>query len=338
MKKLFTPLSIRDLEIKNRVVMSPMCMYMAHDAKVNDFHIMHYASRALGQVGLIVIEATAISAEGRISDNDLGIWDDSFIAGLKILNDKMHTYGAKTCIQLGHAGRKALNGMKPVAPSDIPFSETFQNPHELSTDEVKEMIKKFIAAARRAVDAGFDCLELHGAHGYLINQFLSPLTNKRNDEYGGSIENRASFLKEIVLGIREFYDGVLFVRISATDYDENGMNTSDYIKIFNDDKLKSNIDLLDVSSGGILETKPPNIFEGYQVQFSEEIKNSTNILTGAVGLLGDCNFASNVLEKNQSDLIFLARPLLTDPHWVMNAAKQMGEKIEIPKVYERGYL
>ena len=338
MKKLFTPLSIRNIEIKNRVVMSPMCMFIAGDAKVNDFHIMHYASRALAQVGLIVIEATSISPEGRISDNDLGIWDDSFIAGLKILNEKMHTYGAKTCIQLGHAGRKALNSMPSVAPSAIAFNETSKIPHELSIDEVKEIIKKFIASAKRAIDAGFDCLELHAAHGYLINQFLSPLTNKRTDEYGGSIENRVSFLKEIILGIREFYNGVLFVRISATDYDENGMHTSDYIKIFNDEEIKSNIDLIDVSTGGILEIKPPNIFEGYQVQFSEEIKNNTNIPTGAVGLLGDYNFASNVLEKNQADLIFLGRPLLTDPHWVMNAAKQMGEKIEMPKVYERGYL
>ncbi|ASS91826.1 NADPH dehydrogenase NamA [Aeribacillus pallidus] len=334
---LFSPFTIKDVTLKNRIVMSPMCMYSAANKKgfLEDFHFTHYISRAVGQVGLIILEATAVTPEGRISELDLGIWEDDHIIKLAELVQQIKSYGAKTGIQLAHAGRKSNVSGDIFAPSSIPFDQNSRTPKELTKEQIKETVEKFQLGAKRAKDAGFDIIEIHAAHGYLINEFLSPLSNKRNDEYGGSLENRYLFLKEVIQTVRKVWEGPLFVRVSASDYVEGGSTINDYIQIAKWLK-EDGVDLIDVSSGGLV---PANIdvYPGYQVPFSEKIRQEANIKTGAVGLITSPLQAEEILKNNRADLIFVARELLRNPYWPYHAANELNAKIESPTQYERGW-
>ncbi|MBE4910398.1 NADPH dehydrogenase NamA [Bacillus luteolus] len=334
---LFSPYTIKNVTLKNRIVMSPMCMYSSHneDGKVENWHLTHYVSRAVGQVGLIMVEATAVTPQGRISPQDLGIWSDDHVSGLKKLVDMIKENGSKTSIQIAHAGRKATVDGEIVAPSAIAFNERMKTPKEMTTEEVKETVVAFREGARRAKEAGFDIIELHGAHGYLINEFLSPLTNKREDEYGGSFDNRYRFLSEVIEAVKEVWDGPLFVRVSANDYDPNGLTPEDYVEYSKRMKAQG-VDLIDVSSGAVVPAAIP-VFPGYQVGFAETIKHGADIPTGAVGLITTGNQAEEILRNNRADLIFVARELLRDPYWPRTAAKQLGVEIESPKQYDRGW-
>lgn len=336
--KLFTPFTIKNTTFKNRIVMAPMCMYSceAEDGKVANWHKIHYTSRAVGQVGLIIIEATAITPQGRISSKDLGIWSDEQIEGLKELTDLMKEHGAVTGIQLAHAGRKATVDGEIVAPSPIPFNEAMKTPKEMTIEEIKETIEAFKQGAKRAKKAGFEVIEIHGAHGYLINEFLSPLTNKRTDEYGGTQENRYRFLREIIEAIKSVWNGPLFVRISASDYHEEGLTVADYVEMAKWMK-EQDVDLIDVSSGAVVPAKI-HTYPGYQVKFAEKIKEEAAIATGAVGLITTGLQAEEILQNDRADFIFIARELLRDPYWPRTAAKQIGVNIEVPNPYERGWI
>ncbi|KEZ50848.1 NADPH dehydrogenase NamA [Metabacillus indicus] len=334
---LFTPYTVKNVTLKNRIVMSPMCMYSSHreGGMVEDFHMTHYISRAIGGTGLIMIEATSVTPQGRISPQDLGIWSDDHIEGLKKLVDGMKENGAKTAIQLAHAGRKAVLEGEIVSPSAIAFNEKSKTPVEMTTEKIKETIQAFKDGAIRAKKAGFDIIELHGAHGYLINQFLSPLSNKRTDEYGGSKENRYRFLKEIIDAVNEVWDGPLFVRVSATDYTPEGLNVEDYVDYCSWMK-EQGVDLIDVSSGALVPADI-KVFPGYQVKFAERIREGASIDTGAVGLITTGTQAEEILGNGRADLIFLARALLRDPYWPRTAAAELGVAIEAPKQYARGW-
>lgn len=338
MAKLFEPFTVRNVTFKNRIVQAPMCMYSSHheDGKVEDWHKTHYASRAVGQIGLIIVEATAVHPQGRISAQDLGIWHDNHIDGLAEIVRLMKQHGAKTGIQLAHAGRKATVKGDIFAPSPIAFSENSKTPNQMTADQIEELIQDFKAATIRAKKAGFDVIELHAAHGYLINSFLSPLTNKRTDEYGGTAENRYRVLREIIDAVRSEWEGPLFVRISAHDYAEGGMTAEQYVEMTKWMKEQT-VDLIDVSSGGVVLANI-DVFPGYQVTFSETIKQGTDIETGAVGLITTGIQAEEILKNNRADLIFLGRELLRDPYWAFKAAKELRTEIQVPKQYERGWL
>lgn len=335
--KLFSPFQIKDVTLKNRIVMSPMCMYSSHkeDGMVQNWHLTHYVSRAVGQVGLIMVEATAVTPQGRISNQDLGIWSDDHIPGLKTLVNMIKEQGAKTAIQIAHAGRKSMTDGDIIAPSSIAFNEKSKTPVEMSGEVIKETVEAFKTGVVRAKEAGFDIIELHGAHGYLINEFLSPLSNKREDEYGGSAENRYRFLREIIDAVKTVWNGPLFVRVSAHDYHPEGLTPEDYVTYANWMK-EQGVDLIDVSSGAVVPAAI-NVYPGYQVGFAETIRKGANIATGAVGLITTGNQAEKILQNDRSDLIFVARELLRDPYWPRTAAKQLGVSIPSPKQYERGW-
>lgn len=337
MNKLFSPFTIKDVTIKNRVVMSPMCMYSCtnQDGFVMDWHKIHYASRAVGQVGLIMLEATAVTPHGRISNEDLGIWDDNHIDGLKEIIESCRPFGAKVGIQLAHAGRKSQADGEIIAPTAIAFNDQYRLPKEMNPEQIKETITAFKNAASRSKLAGFDVIEIHAAHGYLINQFLSPLTNQRSDQYGGSAENRYRFLGEIIQAIKEVWTGPLFVRISAHDYHTDGLTVDDYY-YFGQKMSLDGVDLLDVSSGAVVPTviKP---YPGYQVPFADKLRNQVGIPTGAVGLITSPEQAEEILQNNRADLIFLGRELLRNPYWVREAAVQMNYALDKVKQYERGW-
>lgn len=317
--------------------MSPMCMYSSHekDGKVQNFHKTHYTSRAIGGAGLLIVEATAVTPQGRISDRDLGIWDDEHIAGLRELVSLMKEEDTKTGIQLAHAGRKAVVDGDILAPSPIAFDETYKQPKEMSVEDIKETVEAFRQGAIRAKQAGFDIIELHGAHGYLLNEFLSPITNKRTDEYGGSAENRYRFLKETITAVKEVWEGPLFVRISANDYLEGGMDPEQYIEMTRWMK-QDGVDLIDVSSGAVAPARI-KAFPGYQVPFSDTIKHGADIPTGAVGLILSPAQADEIIQNDRADLILLGRELLRDPYWPRTAAKELNYEITAPKQYERGW-
>lgn len=338
MAKLFDPFTIRDVTFKNRIVQAPMCMYSSdkQNGQVEEWHKIHYASRAVGQVGLIIVEATAVHPKGRISSKDLGIWEDEQVEGLTEIVRLMKQHGAKTGIQLAHAGRKATVDGPIYAPSAIPFSDRYQRPVEMTTQDIQDLVQQFKDATIRAKNAGFDVIEIHAAHGYLINSFLSPLTNKRTDDYGGSMKNRYRVLGEIIDAVREEWDGPLFVRISANEYTEGGMTVDSYMDMVKWMKLQT-VDLIDVSSGGLVLAEI-DAFPGYQVPFSETIKEKAAIPTGAVGLITRGLQAEEILKNNRADLIFLGRELLRDPYWPYTAAKDLGVTIESPAPYERGWI
>lgn len=334
---LFTPYTVKNVTVKNRIVMSPMCMYSSHreGGMVEDFHMTHYISRAVGGTGLIMIEATSVTPQGRISPQDLGIWSDDHVEGLAKLVDGMKQYGAKTAIQLAHAGRKAVLEGEIVSASALPFNEKSKTPVEMTKEKIQETIQAFKDGAIRAKEAGFDIIELHGAHGYLINQFLSPLSNNRTDEYGGSKENRYRFLHEVIEAVKEVWDGPLFVRVSATDYHTKGLNVEDYVE-FSTWMKEQGVDLIDVSSGALVPAEI-KVFPGYQVKFAERIREGAGIDTGAVGLITSGIQADEILGNGRADLVFLARALLRDPYWPRTAAAELGVEIEAPKQYARGW-
>ncbi|MGA5690310.1 NADPH dehydrogenase NamA [Cytobacillus pseudoceanisediminis] len=336
--KLFSPLTIKGITFKNRIVMAPMCMYSSHneDGMVENWHRTHYTSRAVGQVGLIILEATAVTPQGRISLQDLGIWNDDHIPGLKELTGLMKEHGASAGIQLAHAGRKATVEGEILAPSAIAFNEKMKTPKEMTKEEVSETVDAFKKGAERAKKAGFEVIEIHAAHGYLINEFLSPLSNKRSDEYGGSAENRYRFLSEVIEAVKTVWDGPLFVRVSAHDYHDEGLTAEDYAEMGKWMK-EQGVDLIDVSSGAVVPARI-NSYPGYQVKFSETIKEGANIQTGAVGLITSGLQAEEILQNGRADLIFIARELLRDPYWPRTAAKELGAAIEPPKQYERGWI
>lgn len=335
----FSVFKIKNMELKNRIVMPPMCMYSAEeDGLVQDFHENHYISRAVGGTGLIIIEATGITPNGRISSNDLGIWSDEHIEGLKRIVDKVRPYGAKIGIQLAHAGRKCeSNDEFIVAPSPIGFSEDYRVPRELTKEGISKIVELFKHAARRANQAGFDIIEIHGAHGYLIHQFLSPLSNKREDEYGGSRENRVRFLMEVITAIKDVWpqDKPISLRVSADDYTDGGIDKEEMSEIIN--LVKDSIDIVHVSSGGVVRARI-NTFPGYQVSHAEYIKEKCKIPVIAVGLIKDYDHVEEIISNNRADLVALGRAILRDPYFASNMAYEKGIKEVNIKQYNRGYF
>ena len=338
MVKLFEPLTIKDVTFKNRIVMAPMCMYQSdlEDGFITDWHRIHYPTRAVGGTGLILLEATAVQPQGRISSRDLGIWEDGHVDGLAELVHLIKKSGAKAGIQLAHAGRKATVDGDIQAPSALAFNDSYKTPVEMSKADIVETVEAFRQGATRADRSGFDVIELHGAHGYLLNEFLSPLTNHRTDEYGGSAENRYRILREVIDAVNEVWNKPLFVRISAHDYTDGGMTPQLYIEMATWMKQQG-VDLIDVSSGALVPAKIP-VFPGYQVKFAETIKQQAEIATGAVGLITSPLHAEEILQNGRADMIFLARELLRDPYWAYRASKELGAEIEVPLPYERGWV
>lgn len=331
------PYPIQNIELKNRIVMPPMCMYSAVNGFVQPFHLTHYGSRAMGGVGMVIVEATAISPEGRITDKDLGIWDDQFIEGLQSLVQEIHHYGAKAFIQLAHAGRKSMSSANPhIAPSSISFSEEYEQPVAMDVDDIERFKQCFVNAANRAIKAGFDGIEIHGAHGYLLHEFLSPLSNHREDAYGGSLDNRARLLRELITEVRSSIgkQAVLQVRISATDYDPEGITPEDIIEILT--PVKEHLDFVHVSSGGNalrrIDLKPL-----YQVPFSKTIKEGLGLPTIAVGLINTMEEADAILENNEADLVAFGRELLRNPYIVVQAYAKEKDLEHLPEPYLRAF-
>jgi 2,4-dienoyl-CoA reductase-like NADH-dependent reductase (Old Yellow Enzyme family) len=328
-----------------------MCQYSAEDGYANDWHLVHLGSRAVGGVGLIISEACAVLPEGRITPNDLGIWKDDHILNLKRITAFIETQGAVPAIQLAHAGRKAScsqpwnggalliteeGGWDTVAPSAIAFNEQYSVPHALSIDGIEDVVDAFGAAAKRAFEAGFKVVEIHAAHGYLLHEFLSPLSNLRTDDYGGSFENRIRMVCEVVKAVQANWPENLpvFIRISATDWVEGGWTIEDSVELSK--VLKSmGVDLIDCSTGGNISHVKIPITPGYQVPFSKKIKSSTGILTGAVGLITDAVQAENILNNQEADLVLIARESLRNPYFPLTAAKTLNEQIDWPVQYER---
>jgi len=336
MNGLFSPYALKDMVMKNRIVMAPMCMYMAEAGMADDWHLAHYASRAAGGAGLIVFEATAVSPEGRISDYDLGLWRDEQVPGLRRIVDAIHREGAMAGIQLGHAGRKSeVSDSEPVSCSALRFNEEGALPMELDYPGIHRIIGDFGHAAARAHAAGFDYVELHGAHGYLINQFLSPLVNQRTDGYGGQFENRARFLLETIREVRLHWpkEKPLAVRISAEEYDGAGNHTVDMAAILNLVKSEG-LDIVHVSSGGVV----PGVVEtwpGYQIRFAENIRLETELPVIGGGLITSPQQAEDIVRSGRADLVFLGRELLRNPFWPLLSARSIKADAAWPEPYER---
>jgi 2,4-dienoyl-CoA reductase-like NADH-dependent reductase (Old Yellow Enzyme family) len=350
MAYLFEKLRIGTIELKNRIAVSPMCQYSSEDGFANDWHLVHLGSRAVGGAGLVFTEAAAVSPEGRITPKDLGLWKDEHIGYLKKITDFIHSQNAAAGIQLAHAGRKASHhrpweggaflheeeGRWPtVAPSPLPFKNAEPAPVALEAEGIIKVIDDFRDAAARAALAGFDIIEIHAAHGYLLHEFLSPLSNQRNDEYGGSFENRTRILIDIIQAIRKVWvDKPLFVRISATDWTAGGWTIEDSIALGHLLK-KNSVDLIDCSSGGNAPGVQIPVGPMYQTPFAEQIKKKTGIMTGAVGLITSASEAESIIAEGKADLVLLARQLLREPYFPMHAAKEVGSDITWPPQYER---
>ncbi len=340
MSSLFEPFQMKDLLLRNRVVMPPMCQYSveAKDGKATDWHFVHYVSRAMGGTGLIIIEMTGVEPDGRITDRDLGLWSDEQIEPLRRVVDACHAYGAKVAIQIGHAGRKAENAVVPVAPSPIAYSERYQQPRELATDEVKSIVSKFGAAVKRALQAGMDAIEIHGAHGYLIHQFQSAYTNQRTDVYG---KEKTRFGEEIIQQVRQVMPATmpLIMRISAIEYVETGYGL-DYSTELCRTYLKAGVDLLHVSAGGegpIGSAGKPDAGPGYQVEFARHIREALQAPVIAVGRLENFRLADQVIREGQADLVAVGRGMLRSPYWASEASLALGGGPLTPKPYERAY-
>ena len=352
MSHLFSPLTIKSIELKNRIVVSPMCEYSSIDGFANDWHLVHLGAFAVGGASLVITEATAVSPEGRISPGDLGIWKDEHIEKLKQITDFIHEHGSVAGIQLAHAGRKASHdvpwqggkqirsdapgGWKTLAPSAIPFTDAEEAPQELDKAGIEKVKAGFKAAALRALQAGFKVIEIHGAHGYLISEFNSPLSNHRTDEYGGPFENRIRLLLEITDSVKEVWpdDLPLFVRISSTDWTEGGWTADESVALAKILEEKG-IDLVDCSSGGNVAAARIPLKPGYQVEFAEKVKKEANILTGAVGLITEPAQADQIIQTGQADMVLFAREMLRDPHFALRAAHVLGHEVKWPVQYER---
>jgi 2,4-dienoyl-CoA reductase-like NADH-dependent reductase (Old Yellow Enzyme family) len=352
MAHLFDPLTIRDLEFGNRVFVSPMCQYSSEDGFAHDWHLVHLGSRAVGGAGMVMTEATAVLPEGRISPQDLGIWSDAHAEPLRRIVRFIHEQGSIAGMQLAHAGRKASTrrpwegegavgenegGWTDVmAPSAIPFNDNYPKPRALSRDGIQEIVDAFAAAARRACDAGIRVIEIHAAHGYLIHEFLSPLSNQRDDEYGGSFENRTRILREIVGAVRGAWPkgAPLFVRISATDWVEGGWDLEQSIALARELKLLG-VDLIDCSSGGTVAHAKIPVGAGYQTPFAQRIREDAEILTGAVGLITAPAQAEHIINTGQADAVLMAREFLRDAYWPLCAAQELRQSVSWPVQYLR---
>jgi 2,4-dienoyl-CoA reductase-like NADH-dependent reductase (Old Yellow Enzyme family) len=352
MSHVFDPLAIRDITFENRVFVSPMCQYSSTDGYANDWHFVHLGSRAVGGAGLVLTEATAVLPEGRISPQDLGIWMDDHIEPLARVARFIRKQGSVAGMQLAHAGRKAStyapwggHGMIPenkggwnnvVAPSALAFTDDYPTPQELCIDGIKNIISAFATAASRAYEAGFGVIEIHAAHGYLIHEFLSPISNQRTDAYGGSFENRTRVLREIVAAVRGSWPerAPLFVRISATDWIDGGWDIQQSVELAQ--QLKQlGADLIDCSSGGNAEHAKMPVGPGYQTLFAEQIRREANILTGAVGMITSPVQAEHIMVTGQADAVIIARELLRDPYWPLRAARELEQPISWPVQYLR---
>ncbi|BCJ88542.1 NADH:flavin oxidoreductase/NADH oxidase [Effusibacillus dendaii] len=340
MTTLFTPFQLKSLELKNRIVMPPMCQYSveAKDGAPNDWHFVHYTSRAIGGASLIIMEMTDVEPDGRITDFDLGIWSDDHIPAFARIIESCHQYGAKMGIQIGHAGRKATDAAVPVAPSAVPFDENSKTPRELTTDEVKGTVEKFRKAVKRALQAGVDTIELHGAHGYLVQQFLSPLTNKRNDEYGKDL---LKFGEEVIQAAKSEMPAnmPLIMRISAIEYVEGGYGL-DYSIEFCKRFKAAGVDMFHITSGGegpIGSGGRPGANPGYQVPFARAIKQALGVPVIAVGKLEDPALAESTIGNQDADLIAVGRGMLRDPYWAHHAAQTLNCKPEVTKQYARAF-
>lgn len=352
MSVLFSPLSLRSIQLKNRIVVSPMCQYSSEDGFATDWHLVHLGSRAVGGAGLIITEATAVSAEGRISPNDLGIWKDEHIDALQRITQFIRQQGSVAGIQLAHAGRKASTqrpwdggkaiaptdetGWQTVAPSAIPFSKDAPPPMALTDEGLKKVRADFVEATKRSLKADFQVIEIHAAHGYLLHQFLSPLSNQRTDNYGGSFENRIRLLLEVLEDIQTVWPATLplFVRISATDWTEGGWTIEDSVRLAAILKEKG-VDVIDASTGGNVANAKIPVGPGYQVTFAERIRQETGIMTGAVGMITTAEQADKILTDGQADLVLLAREFLRDPYFPLHAAQVLGDESAWPLQYDR---
>ncbi|MDW7668398.1 MAG: NADPH dehydrogenase NamA [Bacillota bacterium] len=340
MLKIFENIKIKNLELKNRVVMPPMCMYTAEeDGLVTPWHITHYTTRAVGGVGLIMVEATAVEPSGRISANDLGIWSDEHIEGLKKIVNSVHENGGKIGIQLAHAGRKSESLKDQIyAPSPIRFNDDYRIPKKMELDDIERVKDRFREAAKRAEEAGFDLIEIHGAHGYLINEFISPLTNQRQDEYGGSLHNRSRFLKEVLEEVTKEWpkEKPITVRVSSLEYSKKGNTTEDIAEIINMVKDRG-IDIVNVSSGGVIYTKI-NAYPGYQLEPARIIKEKTKLPVIAGGLVTDWRLAEEIINNKRGDMVYMGRKLLRNPYYVLNSSHQVDVDVPWPKQYERARI
>ncbi|GAA3630005.1 NADH:flavin oxidoreductase/NADH oxidase [Streptomyces fenghuangensis] len=355
MSALFEPYTLRSLTVPNRVWMSPMCQYSAEptgeDAGVaGDWHLAHYAARATGGTGLIMVEATAVSPEGRISPGDLGLWNDRQVRALRRITDFVKERGAVAGVQLAHAGRKASTdapwrggapldaghgGWQPVAPSALPFAEGHPVPREMDQERIDDVVGRFADAARRALAAGFEVAEIHGAHGYLLHEFLSPLSNRRTDAYGGSFENRTRLALRVVDAVRQVWpeDLPLFFRVSATDWTEGGWSPEETVRLAA--LLREHgVDLLDVSSGGAVPGARIPVGPGYQVPFAARVRAEAGLPVAAVGLITEPEQAEKTIANGEADAVFLGRELLRDPHWALRAARALGAgPVRLPGQY-----
>ena len=351
MSKLFSTLKLRDVEFRNRVFVSPMCQYSSRDGLPDEWHLVHLGSRAVGGAGLVIAEATAVSPVGRISPGDTGLWSDEHAEAFRPIASFIKAQGAAAGIQLAHAGRKASTavtwrggkpltesegGWQTLAPSAQPFAASHPPPREMSAREIEEVVGQFVDAARRSVAAGFDVIELHMAHGYLLHEFLSPLSNLRQDEYGGGLEARARFPLRVAEAVRKACPASmpLFVRISATDWADGGWDLQQSIQ-FSRWLREIGIDLIDCSSGALIPGVRIPVEAGYQVPFAAAIRREAEIATGAVGMITEAAQAEQIVASGEADAVFLARALLRDPYWPLHAAKELGADAPWPVQYAR---
>ena len=352
MPHLFDPLALRGVKVVNRIAVSPMCQYSCVDGFASDWHFVHLGSRAVGGVGLVLTEASAVVPEGRISPQDLGIWCDDHIEPFVRITRFIHEQGSVAGIQLAHAGRKASTyrpsekkqgtistaegGWQPFAPSPMAFDQGYAVPEALTEEGIRAVIRRFAEAAERARQAGFRVVEIHAAHGYLLHQFLSPFSNKRTDQYGGSFENRTRLVREVAAAIREKWPErfPLFIRISATDWAEGGWDIEQSVELVRQ-LGPLGVDLIDCSSGGSVPSARMPIGPGYQTPFAERIRRETGVATGAVGMITSPAQADHIIRNGQADLVLLARELLRDPYWPLRAARELGQKVSWPVQYLR---
>jgi 2,4-dienoyl-CoA reductase-like NADH-dependent reductase (Old Yellow Enzyme family) len=350
---LLEPITLGTLKLRNRIVVSPMCQYSSPGGVPTDWHLVHLGSRAVGGAGLVFTEATAVSPEGRISPEDTGIWNDEQVAAWSRIVSFIRGQGAAAGIQLAHAGRKASTdapwrggdpldaehgGWTPVAPSAIPFDEGHPVPIALDANGIAKVVEDFRAAARRAREAGFEVIEIHGAHGYLIHQFLSPLSNTRTDEYGGSLDNRARLLREVIAAVRENWPAPmpLWVRLSATDWAEGGWDIDECVQLAR--MLRTDgVDVIDCSSGGTVPHPKIPVGPGFQVPFAARIRREAGIATSTVGLITEPRQAEEILQRGDADVIEMAREFLRDPYFPRRAAKELGASIRAPEQYDRAW-
>jgi 2,4-dienoyl-CoA reductase-like NADH-dependent reductase (Old Yellow Enzyme family) len=353
MARLFQKLTVRDVTLRNRVGVSPMCQYSSSDGFASDWHVIHLGSRAAGGAGLVMVEATAVEARGRISPHDLGIWKDEHIEPIARVAQNIHAQGAVAGLQLAHAGRKAstarpweggrpiapaAGGWQPIGPSPLPFSEGHPVPVETSVADLLEIRSAFRAAAERALAAGFLWLELHAAHGYLLHSLLSPISNQRRDGYGGAFDHRIRFLIETARDVRRVWPErlPLAVRLSCTDWVDGGWTLDESVELSRRLKLEG-VDLIDCSSGGSSPAAKVPVAPGYQVEFAHAIRRDANLPTAAVGLITEPAQAEAIVAEGRADLVLLARQLLRDPYWPIHAARSLGEAAPIPPQYARAF-